>query len=106
MVSAAGVKLGSGAKVAEVREKEREKERETHETTVSYRYVYFGFYSEMRPIESLLFLLCDAYLEISGYFTNLSRPAPVLYACLGRHRNIQFKERPLEFPNFLISIHK
>ena len=28
MVSAAGVKLGSGAIVAEVREKEREKERE------------------------------------------------------------------------------
>lgn len=46
MVSTAGVKLGSGAIVADVREKERVGEK--HETTVSYRYVYFGFYSEMR----------------------------------------------------------
>lgn len=46
MVSAAGVKLGSGAIEADVRE--RWGGREKQETTVSYRYVYFGFFSEMR----------------------------------------------------------
>ena len=49
MVSAAGVRLESGAIVAEVREKERERERgRSMKLQCLADNVYFGFSSEMR----------------------------------------------------------